>query len=411
MTPGPEFDVAMFWKQNDSGIYGRRSDLLLADLARSPSVGITAQFDAPLSLQTLTAMSRCGATEHHGLVAEMARRRIAGMADDAWVSRHTFVYDGPTTDDPAGVPLDAFGDFVESKLEQMGFGTRPLVLLVYPTNAHQPAIIDRLRPDLVVSDVVDDNRTWFDPGSVQRAQTDADYRAIADRSDIVVANCEGAAERIRELCSDVELLPNACEMPSWRPGHGAREHSGSPIIGYVGNLSSRIDVPLLEHIAETRSHWTLLLVGSTHGGGEVLSLSSMPNVQIIGPRVYEEAKRLICSFDVAIIPHVDNSMTRAMQPLKAFVYCSLGIPVVATNVAHLPDFGPMITVAETPNAFVEACERSLRRGTTSWGRHELDILRANTWSVRAEQLHRLIDDELTDQRTRLTHAFEASGSA
>ena len=38
---------------------------------------------------------------------------------------------------------------------------------------------------------------------------------------------------------------------------------------------------------------------------------------------------VVAHFDVALIPHVDNEMTRAMNPLKAFVYCAAGTPVVS----------------------------------------------------------------------------------
>ena len=39
MPGGPQYDLVMFWKQNDTGLYGRRQDMFLKYLARSDRVG------------------------------------------------------------------------------------------------------------------------------------------------------------------------------------------------------------------------------------------------------------------------------------------------------------------------------------------------------------------------------------
>src|SRR5262249_48335530 len=44
---GDSYDLVMFWKQNDSGIYGRRQDMLLKYLERSGRFGTIVHFDYP----------------------------------------------------------------------------------------------------------------------------------------------------------------------------------------------------------------------------------------------------------------------------------------------------------------------------------------------------------------------------
>ena len=56
-----------------------------------------------------------------------------------------------------------YPDYVASVLAKHGVGKRLTVFWVYPTNEYFPAVVDALAPDLVVADVVDDNRTWYRP--------------------------------------------------------------------------------------------------------------------------------------------------------------------------------------------------------------------------------------------------------
>ena len=78
-------------------------------------------------------------------------------------------------------------------------------------------------------------------------------------------------------------------------------------------------------------------------------------------RPHDEARRLIEHFDVAIIPHLDDDMTRAMNPLKAFVYAGVGVPVVSTPIANLGDLGSVITIAIEPDFDFE-----VRQGRNGW---------------------------------------------
>jgi hypothetical protein len=377
------FDLVVFWKQNDSGIYGRRSDLLVHELGGADRVRSTTHFDAPLGAEALRRMSESDGTDHQRLVFERTTAAAAADIGERFC-RRTFLFD-----DCADPPITAdelterFGAFVAEVLAARGVGAgdRPTVFLVYPTNRHLAALIDRFRPTVVVADVVDDNRTWYPAGSAQYRALTANYQQVLQRSDVVLANCTGVADAIGELRADVEVVPNACEPPGAHGEPTTAERPDElaaldgPVIGYAGNLSSRIDVGLLEHVATSCPDWNIVLIGSTHAGREAHRLRKLPNVTLLGPRPYDEAKRYIRSFDVAIIPHVDDVMTRSMQPLKAYVYASLGVPVVSTPIANLPDLGPAITVADDRAAFVHAIGRLLATGRPSLTPATRDLLR------------------------------------
>ena len=52
-----------------------------------------------------------------------------------------------------------------------------------------------------------------------------------------------------------------------------------------------------------------------------------------------------------------------MNPLKAFVYCAEGVPVVSTPIANLYELGDLITVAKGVDGFIDAIEDALGGGT------------------------------------------------
>ena len=72
----------MFWKQNDSGIYGRRQDMFLEELARSDRVGTIVHFDNPISPETLRGRlpgrSRDALADQSRLVATETVARCLG---------------------------------------------------------------------------------------------------------------------------------------------------------------------------------------------------------------------------------------------------------------------------------------------------------------------------------------------
>ncbi len=397
LAPGDPFDLVMFWKQNDSGIYGRRQDMVLEYLRRSGRVGTIVHFDNPITPEQLARTWRAGsgATADQGqLVVRQTLRRIARQRRSGAVNHHTFVYGGSRSR-RLGLPRRGdYVDHVQAVLRRHGIGKRPFAVWAYPTNTDLPLLIDALDPDLVVADVVDDNRTWFLPGTPEHDRADLNYEQVLHRSDLVIANCDPVAESMRRFVADVHVVPNGLVLPDGSP-RGRRPEPirdlAGPIIGYVGNLSSRIDIDLLDHLARARPAWQFAFIGSAHLDSSILRLRALPNVHFLGVKPHDEANRYLEHFDVALIPHLDNEMTRAMNPLKAFVYCAAGVPVVSTPVANLGDLEGLISVAHGVDGFLTAIEDHLRDGRRS---PDLDLLRRHSWDERIRGVLDLVDASL-----------------
>lgn len=110
---------------------------------------------------------------------------------------------------------------------------------------------------------------------------------------------------------------------------------------------------------------------------------------------YDEARQYIKGFDVAMVPHLDNEMTRSMNPLKVFVYFSLNVPVVSTEIENLGEMRDMVHVAWDPEDFVRKTELALqeeRNGSLS--AEHMELLRRNSWEDRVETIMQIIEEEL-----------------
>lgn len=379
---GP-IDVVVFWKQNDSGLYGRRQDMLVKYLARDSRVRKVVHFDEPMSVASLTNRLRrvVDRQSQESYVAFQTLRRHRGRAHEGKVRRYVFLYgDRPRL----GLPhRDEYGRFVRSVLEKEDVGVgAPVAMVVYPKNFHFAELVGVVRPDILVADVVDDHRAWYSAADPMREKLTQNYREILTESDLVVTNCVPLAEQMAEFDPKIQVLPNAAEPPTTRSDALPRELRGieRPIIGYIGNLSSRIDLDLLRAVIRARPDWSWVFLGSAHLERDALDLANFPNVHLLGVRPYEQAHRIGAHFDVATIPHVVNEMTAFMNPLKAYVYTALGLPVVATPVPNLPQ-NEMIRTASTADSFVEALQSAMLEGQRTPAQAAAH-LRGELWSDR-----------------------------
>ena len=401
-----KIDVVFFWKQNDTGIYGRRQDMFVKYLARDPRVSRIFHFDAPVNLFRSASLAskatHSGRHSHARLIARQTLRRRLGLANRGKVRFDTFIY--VSNRRCRGVlkhfltGKDDYLEFLSRLFKHHELGQRRTVLWVCPVNFHLLNIDDRLQADLVVADVIDDERKW-PVCEAYRDKLSRNYEEVLGLSDLVLTNCESVFQSMSALSDSIHLLPNAVELlegeaKHWPKPRGLKRLSG-PVIGYVGNLDiTRIDLDLLRSVVSERPSWNFVFIGSMHKGDEIRALEIYGNVHFLGVRVYEQALHYIRHFDVAIIPHLDNELTRSMNPLKLYVYFSLLVPVVTTEIKNIGDFSEFVRVARSPQEFVRTIDECLRNDPLE---NELPrlrkVLKENSWPERVKYVLELIERE------------------
>ena len=401
-----KIDIVFFWKQNDTGIYGRRQDMLVKYLAEAPRINSVLHFDAPVNIfksgSDVLKSGQGGGHSHAGLVLYNTLRRRLRLQDRGKIRFDTFIFAGKRR--ASGfrkwmLPAEEdYPDYLDRVMKHHQIGRRRTVFWVCPNNFDFPSIADRFQPDLVVSDVIDDQRKW--PCSPRyREYLQRNYEEILARTHLTFANCRSVFEDMREHTDNIHLLPNAAELLEeearhWKKPAELRRIKG-PVIGYVGNLDiTRIDIDLLMTVAGERPDWNLVFIGSMHKSREIRKLDKFSNVRFLGVRVYEEALRYIRHFDVAMIPHLDSELTRSMNPLKLYVYFSLHVPVVSTPIANIGDFREFVQVGRTPEEFIERIDHCLNNNPVSGNVERIrSLLEINSWNERVMRILTLVGKE------------------
>jgi teichuronic acid biosynthesis glycosyltransferase TuaH len=170
---------------------------------------------------------------------------------------------------------------------------------------------------------------------LSKRQLRAQERRAVTRADVVTAVSPLLTERWSALRgSPVQLIPNGCSPAGARksPLTSAIKNLPRPVIGLVGRLSARIDLDIVEAIAD--AGYSLLVVGPHDPRWEPQRFSALiarPGVHYVGPVNEEQASTYIAATDIGITPYLHSQFNRASFPLKTLDYLSAGRPVVSTS--------------------------------------------------------------------------------
>lgn len=229
-------------------------------------------------------------------------------------------------------------------------------------------------------------------------------RRIEHSADTVVVVSDGLRERWAERHHDVALIPNGCDVELFAGADDldfpADVSLPPPIAGFVGHLSERIDVSVLEAVAATGR--SLLLVGPrqiTFDLGRVEGVLARPNVQWLGARPFVSLPGYLRAIDVGLVPYADSAFNRASFPLKTLEYLAAGRPVVATDLPAIRWLGTdLVRTVAGAAAFAAAVDDELDRPRDPLlAAARRDLAAQHSWDTRAREflgvLHRAPDAE------------------
>ncbi len=166
-----------------------------------------------------------------------------------------------------------------------------------------------------------------------------------------------------------------------------------PIIGYIGALkSTRLNIEVLEHIAESKPDWSVVLVGPEDNVFAESKLHGIPNVCFLGSKKESDLPLYLNYFDVALNPQALNELTIGNYPRKIDEYLAMGKPVVATSTKTMEVFSKYTYLANDKYEYVNLIANALEEDSESKSQERIEFAKTHTWENNVNNIYRAIAD-------------------
>ena len=217
------------------------------------------------------------------------------------------------------------------------------------------------------------------------------------KSDVAVANSLYLADYCRQFKPNRHYVGQGCETDLFRHGlqrdrPGDMPEFKKPVIGYIGALLTlRLDIRLLEQLAQKHPEWQFVFVGPEDQEFKNSMLHELENVYFTGPKKPIELPAYLSCFDVAINPQELNEMTTGNYPRKIDEYLAMGKPVVATMTRAMVVFEEFVHLAESAEEYSSYIQKALDEDTEDLRKKRSDFAQSHTWEASVQNILQAIE--------------------
>jgi UDP-galactopyranose mutase len=237
---------------------------------------------------------------------------------------------------------------------------------------------------------------------------------LLERVDLVFTGGQSLYEAKRDRHHSVHAFPSSVDVAHFatarRPLQEPADQAAipHPRLGFFGVVDERMDLALLEAVADARPDWQLVIIGPVVKI-DPASLPKRPNLHFLGGKLYTELPTYLAGWDVALLPFARNESTRFISPTKTPEYLAAGKPVVSTSIRDVVrPYGDMglVHIADAPEDFVRACEAAMAQERTTWLPRVDAHLATMSWDSTWAHMKALLDAaamQREDERNGITH--------
>lgn len=172
-------------------------------------------------------------------------------------------------------------------------------------------------------------------------------------------------------------------------------------VGYVGNLTDRIDWRLVRSVVDECPDLRFIFAGSLdeiETGGKKsewrkhrTAALQQPNVEHLGRIPQDDVTQLYWNCAVKWIPYdTEHPFNRAACPTKIMDGIASGRPVISTDVPECRLYPEWITIADTTADISSALRTLAQTPAEHDGQAQVAFARQHTWGQRADEFRRLV---------------------
>lgn len=284
----------------------------------------------------------------------------------------------------------AFQHF-EIRLVWLFFPQLSWVLSAFPKNWH------------VVFDIVD---FYTHPIAANQLLLESQAKAVLKRANTVTAISSILAKKYQHLFNKkIPIVPQGClvESADQINSQHSRKLRGikQPLIGYIGAISERLDLDLLETLITKNPQWMFVFIGPiAHDPSisvkpltiRIKKMLDAKNVIWINQLPKKEVFSLVPLFNVGIIPYdLQHAFNTTCYPMKLFDYFLAEIPVVSTPMTTLLGFKGLVKVGSSASEWEDIIRTQLKKEWShKYRSRQKRHIQENTWQKKVQAISTLV---------------------
>lgn len=258
-------------------------------------------------------------------------------------------------------------------------------------------------PKVIVFDIMDELSLFKGaPPELKRLETE-----LMGIADVVIAGGPSLWKSKSAIRDDIINLPSAVDASHFTPENALRlevekhvddqlEHDiPHPRLGFFGVIDERLDVELIEALADTDLKWHIVMVGPVVKIDPAV-LPQRPNIHWLGSQSYDDLPMLVQGWDVCLLPFAINDATKFISPTKTLEYMAGEKPVVSTNIHDVVElYAAGVKIGNTHEEFIakvkgllheSEVEAAMRRAS------QVELVSHHSWDKAVEIVHQAIED-------------------
>jgi UDP-galactopyranose mutase len=303
---------------------------------------------------------------------------------------------------PSGRGMAAETAMLRSLLDEMMVDAKEPIVRWYYTPMMLP-FSEHLPADCVVYDCMDELAS-FAGAPPELLQLES---RLLEHADVVFTGGYSLYEAKLDRHPNIHPFPSSVDVAHFATARGEVEAPEDqalipgPRVGFFGVVDERMNLHLIDAVAEARPHWSVVIVGPVVKI-DPATLPQRPNIHYLGGKSYAELPRYLNGWDVAMMPFAINEATKFISPTKTPEYLAAGRPVVSTPIKDvIRHYGGIegVKIADTTEEFIVSCDAALAlAGDDAW-RAEVDALLTETsWDKTQSAMNAKIAAVLAENR-------------
>ncbi len=251
---------------------------------------------------------------------------------------------------------------------------------------------DHLISDLIIYDCMDELSGFkFAPPELVLLE-----KQLMEKADLVFTGGQSIYEAKKHLHEHIYPFPSSIDVAHFGRARAIQidppdqEMISFPRLGYCGVIDERMDLELIEAIADNCPSWQLILLGPVVKI-DAATLPQRTNIHYLGQKKYHDLPHYLAGWDIAILPFAHNPSTRFISPTKTPEYLAAGKPVVSTSIQDvIRPYGEkgLVRIADRWEDFIEEAEQVIAKGIDPGWLKAVDQFLSNhswekTWSQMA----------------------------